>query len=138
MNFRQRFLRYGIGVIIGLFLSFFFFGERGCNWMPSKRIKSRMQLDGVVPDAQLSCLIDCEGLAPNSMQDVEAWLLDCEVNFSASHPRQNIPCYHLEMPEESPFTSLQVCFLDSVGLLSNPVLRDGQFDRCNCDTTLSE
>lgn len=97
-----------------------------------------MQLDGVVPDARLSCFIDCEGLSPNSMQDIEAWLLDCEVNFSASHPRQETPCYHLEMPKVAPFSSMEVCFLDSVGILSNAVLRDGQIDRCNCDVTLSE
>ena len=58
-NFRQRFLRYGIGVIIGVILSASFSG-RSCNdWLPGKRIKARMQL--IQPDAPLQCLLDCEG-----------------------------------------------------------------------------
>jgi hypothetical protein len=36
----RRLLYYGIGLLIGLLFVTFFFGNRGCSWLPENRIKS--------------------------------------------------------------------------------------------------
>jgi hypothetical protein len=36
----RRLLYYGIGLMIGLLFVIFFFGNRGCSWLPENRIKS--------------------------------------------------------------------------------------------------
>jgi hypothetical protein len=116
VNFRQRFLRFGIGVTIGLMLSVFFFQGRGCDdWLPEKRIKSRMQMDGVRPSEAMACWMQCDGgPAQVTMSEVMQWLLEAEVNWTASSPREEPPCYILDTAPDCPLRQLEVCFsLDS-------------------------
>jgi len=125
VNFRQRFLRYGIGVFIGVILSALFFSGRSCNdWLPAKRIKARMQLDGVSPDAYLSCLMQCEGPTAASREVLMTWLLNSEIQWSLSEPRGSQPCYHLKMPLDCPFSSMKICFSNDEGELSQAVLSE--------------
>ncbi|MDA8606577.1 hypothetical protein N9L13_06050 [Flavobacteriales bacterium] len=120
MNFRQRFLRYGIGVFVGLLLSIFFFQGRGCNdWLPEKRIKSRMQLDGVLPSEALACWMECAGgPAQASNSTMMQWLLESEINWSESRPRQEPPCYILDTAPGCPLRQLEVCFGANSGVVN--------------------
>lgn len=134
MNFRQRFLRYGIGVFLGLLLSVFFFQGRGCNdWLPEKRIKSRMQMDGVRPSEALMCWMNCtEDHSEVSMSQVMQWLLDAEINWSASSPREVPPCYVLDTDSSCPLGKLEVCFSLKSGTVSFTEASAVSLEGCNC------
>ena len=133
MNFRQRFLRYGIGVFIGVILSALFFSGRSCNdWLPAKRIKARMQLDGVSPDAYLNCLMECEGPTEASRERLMEWLLDSEIEWTLSEPRETPPCYHLKMSSDCPFASMKICFADDAGNLGQVELREDVAPGVSC------
>ena len=133
VNFRQRFLRYGIGVIIGVILSALFFSGRSCNdWLPGKRIKARMQLEGIQPDAPLQCLLDCEGSTRADGNQVMEWLLAADINWSESAAREERPCYLFEMQEECPFETLTVCFSEHSASVGMAVVREAT--DCPCAT----
>lgn len=140
MNFRQRFLRYGIGVFIGVILSAVFFSGRSCNdWLPEKRIKARIQLDGVVPDFRLQCLLDCEGPTRGSHSSWMAWLLAADINWSESTPRETPPCYRLDMAADCPFESMTVCFTEGSGTLGDAVVREATAEgACDCPSVRGE
>jgi hypothetical protein len=46
----RRLLYYGIGLLIGLLFVTFFFGNRGCSWLPENRIKSSIFSQVLVVD----------------------------------------------------------------------------------------
>lgn len=138
MNFRQRFLRYGIGVIIGVLLSALFFSGRSCNdWLPGKRIKARIQLEGVQPDTVLQCLLDCDGPTQADPNQLMQWLLAAEINWSQSAARQERPCYLFEMPTACPFEELTVCFSEHSASVGMPRVREAQLT-CGCDEVKGE
>jgi len=137
VNFRQRFLRYGIGVIIGVLLSALFFSGRSCNdWLPGKRVKARMQLEEVQPDTFLQCLLDCEGPTKADSNQLMKWLLAAEINWSESAAREERPCYLFEMPAECPFAELTVCFSEHSASVGMPYLREAV--SCGCDEVKDE
>lgn len=134
VNFRQRFLRYGIGVFIGLMLSVFFFQGRGCNdWLPEKRIKSRMQMDGVRPSEVLTCWMQCdESPAQASMSDVMQWLMESDINWSASTPRSVPSCYILDTAPSCPLRQLEVCFGSKSGTVNLTSASGLPLYACDC------
>jgi hypothetical protein len=134
VNFRQRFLRYGIGVFIGLLLSVFFFQGRGCNdWLPEKRIKSRMQMDGVRPSEALVCWMQCdESPAQASMAELMQWLMESNINWSASTPRSIPPCYILDTDPSCPLRQLEVCFGSESGTVDLTSASGLPLDVCVC------
>lgn len=137
MNFRQRFLRYGIGVIIGVILSALFFSGRSCNdWLPGKRIKARMQLEGIQPDAPLACLLDCEGPTRADAHQLMQWLLEADINWSESAARGERPCYLFEMQDSCPFKTLSVCFSEHSASVGMAILREAT--ACPCDGVMVE
>jgi hypothetical protein len=134
VNFRQRFFRYGIGVAIGLMLSIFFFQGRGCSdWLPEKRIKSRMQLDGVRPSDPLACWMQCDSDAVDvTISELMQWLLESEVIWSASSPREETPCYTLYMQDNCPVRQLEVCFGPEMGTINLTAASGIGLDGCSC------
>ncbi|HBP45863.1 MAG TPA: hypothetical protein DD635_08150 [Flavobacteriales bacterium] len=133
MNIRQRFLRYGIGVIIGVSLSALFFSGRSCNdWLPGKRIKARLQMEGIQPEMGLQCLLDCEGPTRADGDQVMQWLLAADIIWSESSAREERPCYQFKMQEECPFESLTVCFSEVSTSVGRAVVRES--NNCHCDT----
>ena len=133
MNFRQRFLRYGIGVIIGVILSALFFSGRGCNdWLPGKRIKARVQLEGIQMDAPLQCLLECKGTTYTDGNQVMQWLLAADINWSESAAREERPCYLFEMQADCPFETLTVCFSKHSASVGMAVVREAT--DCPCAT----
>jgi hypothetical protein len=46
----RRLMYYGIGLLIGLLFVTFFFGNRGCSWLPENRIKSSIFSQVLVVD----------------------------------------------------------------------------------------
>lgn len=63
------------------------------------------------------------------------WFMDAEINWSKSEPRQEEPCYWLDLPEESEFASVVVCFGTDGGVVGQAVLRESWQSQvtCPCD-----
>ncbi len=132
MNFKQRLLRYGSGVIIGVLLSLAIFSGRGCSeWMPEKRIKSRIQLNSIELDAVVSCAIECWKTQQGKPSPLEAWLMDAEIDWSMSGPRETPQRYVFILPAEAPLKSVECQFSQNSGLITTAVFRDNA-DRCQC------
>ena len=115
-------------------LSVFFFQGRGCNdWLPEKRIKSRMQMDGVRPSESLACWMQCaESPARASMSDLMEWLVGSKINWSASTPRSVPSCYILDTDPSCPFRQLEVCFGSKSGIVDLTSASDLPLDACDC------
>ena len=93
MNFRQRLVRFLIGIGIGFLLVKMFFGQRGCmQWLPGSQVKKQITEDipehglEIFPD--IKCLMDCQGLGS---KDIELVLgEDGDVLFAESQ-KDTIP-----------------------------------------------
>jgi len=82
MNLRQRFQRYFIGVVIGLGMVFFFFGNRSCtDWMPNKRVLKRLSETEMIITKKARCEMDCRGLVN---EDLLHLLRTGDVSFKES------------------------------------------------------
>lgn len=73
MNFRQRLLRFIIGIAIGFILVQVFFGERGCgHWLPGNQVKKWIKENNanieVMPET--TCMMKCQGLTPSDIEYV--------------------------------------------------------------------
>lgn len=132
MNFRQRLLRYGFGVSIGVLLSVVIFSGRGCSdWLPEKRIKTRIQLNNLQTDDEVMCVIRCWQDETNKSSPLENWLLAGEIDWSKSGPRETPQRYVFNLPAESPIKSLECRFTEKGGTITQAIFRD-KGDRCNC------
>jgi len=132
VNFKQRLLRYGSGVIIGVLLSLAIFSGRGCSeWMPEKRIKSRIQLNSIELDAVVSCAIECWTTQQGKPSPLEAWLMDAEIDWSMSGPRETPQRYVFNLPNEAPLQSVECQFSETFGMITTAVFRSNS-DRCQC------
>ena len=83
MNFWQRLSRFGIGIVLGIALSLYFFGSRGCgSWLPSAQIRTTIVEGGI----QLS--EDVSATHPfMTVSEVLAFVGEADVNFGDSGPR---------------------------------------------------
>ena len=134
MNLKQRLLRYGIGIFIGVLLSLAFFSGRGCNdWLPEKRIKARMQLDGIRPDSTVACIIRCHQNTTQDAMSLESWLMEAEIDWSESGPRETPQRFVFLMPVAAPFVKLECHFKEGIGWITSPEFRDG-IEMCSCVT----
>ena len=132
MNFNQRLLRYGSGVLIGIFLSVAFFSGRGCSdWLPEKRIKTRIQLNQLQADEVVLCAIRCWQNETGKDSPLEAWLLNAEIDWSKSGPRETPQRYVFNLPAESSLESVECRFTEDGGTIEAAVFRENG-DRCNC------
>lgn len=132
MNFKQRLLRYGSGVIIGVLFSIVIFSGRGCSdWLPEKRIKSRIQLNAIELDEVVSCAIKCWQEETGKTSPLENWLLDAEINWSMSGPRETPQRYVFNLPDESPLKTVECQFAQKSGEITGAVFRSNA-DRCDC------
>lgn len=114
MNFWQRLTRYGIGILLGIALSFYFFGSRGCGeWLPSAQIRTDVVEGGIqllpelkqtYPDLSVSALL--------------AFVSDAQVDFGASGPRDTPRWYTLtKKAETGSLTKVEVVLLDTASLV---------------------
>lgn len=101
MNFRQRFLRFLIGVFIGFGLVYMFFNDKLnvlSDWTPKNRVKARITESYYVPNPKSDCLIDCVSSSWDSlMNDVKGF----DVDFSRSKTKGETKEYHLITNEQA-------------------------------------
>ena len=115
MNFWQRLSRFGIGIVLGIALSLYFFGGRGCgSWLPSAQIRTSIVEGGV----QLST--DVTQSHPSlSVSDVLSFVGTADINFGESGPRDNPQWYLLEAEGQGAgaLTEVEVVLLDTASLV---------------------
>ena len=115
MNFWQRLSRFGIGIVLGIALSLYFFGGRGCgSWLPSAQIRTSIVEGGV----QLST--DVTQSHPSlSVSDVLSFVGTADINFGESGPRDTPQWYLLEAEGQGvgALTEVEVVLLDTASLV---------------------
>ena len=115
MNFWQRLSRFGIGIVLGIALSLYFFGGRGCSsWLPSAQIRTSIVEGGV----QLST--DVTQSHPSlSVSDVLSFVGTADINFGESGPRDTPQWYLLEAKGQGAgaLTEVEVVLLDTASLV---------------------
>jgi len=134
MNFRQRLLRYLIGMALGLGLVFVFFGPRGCGkWLPGRQVKKWIKENNqnIEISPKATCLMKCQGL---NVDDVIYTLgEEGKVLFNESQTKGYPKTYIIraEKPEDMTYkvgftlredSSSVVAFTEKVG----------QLEKCNC------
>ena len=115
MNFWQRLSRFGIGILLGIALSLYFFGSRGCgSWLPSAQIRTTIVEGGV----QLSDGVSAAHPSVTISQ-VLAFVGKAEVNFGDSGPRDQPQWYVLEgeASEAGQLVKVEVVLLDTASLV---------------------
>ena len=127
MKIIKRFQYYGIGLLIGLMLTFVFFQNRGCSWLPENRVKNAI-LDNVVVFSQ------SEELTPEQKEDYFLLLNNGDVKFGLSKKDGEPKLYFLK-GEDRNGSEIQAQFeLRKDGFISlctpltnNTVITDGIF-----------
>jgi hypothetical protein len=122
MNFWQRLSRFGIGIVLGIALSLYFFGSRGCgSWLPSAQIRTTIVEGGV----QLSD--DLAAAYPSlTVSEVLTFVGAADVNFGDSGPREQPQWYVLEgeAVEAGQLVAVEVVLLDTASLVRRIELLD--------------
>ncbi|MGB0179510.1 MAG: hypothetical protein ACPF8U_05575 [Flavobacteriales bacterium] len=122
MNFWQRLSRFGIGIVIGIALSLYFFGSRGCgSWLPSAQVRTNIVEGGV----QLSQEVR-EAHPALTVTDVLSFVGSADVNFGDSGPRDTPQWYFLEQEDAAPgnLTALEVVLLDTASVVRRVAFQD--------------
>ena len=122
MNFWQRLSRFGIGIVLGIALSLYFFGSRGCgSWLPSAQIRTTIVEGGVqlAPDVSYA--------HPSlTVSEVLAFVGKADVNFGDSGPRDKPQWYVLESDarDSGQLFLLEVVLLDTASLVRRVEIQD--------------
>jgi hypothetical protein len=92
-----------------------------------------MQMDGVRPSEALVCWMQCdESPAQASMAELMQWLMESNINWSASTPRSIPPCYILDTDPSCPLRQLEVCFGSESGTVDLTSASGLPLDVCVC------
>jgi len=124
MNFRQRFLRYGLGVAIGCVIVYMMFPNHDwLGWLPGKQIMRQIQecKMHVTPHAQ--CRLECQGLSTTNFNDAR---YKGEVDFASSDTKSS-PKRYLLLHESTEYIILLTDSTVTLAEVKLPVKKD-----CNC------
>ncbi len=137
MNFRQRLLRFMIGVAIGLALVFIFFGPRGCGqWLPGNQVKKwiRENNANIEISPNTTCRMQCMDLSVDDVLYTISEEGKSDVLFSESQTKGYPKTYLIESSRED---SIKFRFgftlrEDSSSVVSSVERLDRTFN-CDCD-----
>lgn len=93
MKLLRRFKYYGIGFGIGLIISIILFQGRGCEWLPSNRVKAGIIRSDIMVSDSISCLINCLKMDSTNFYK---WIGNADVNFGKSETKKMPRIYRLE------------------------------------------
>ncbi len=132
MNLFQRFKRYLFGVLLGLILVFFFFGDRVevlTAWMPNERVMKRLRETKLeIPDS-VKCRLNCFQL--DSAKVAELISDDGNVRFAKSETRKEPILYRVDFEQHT--TPVRVTFAcdDSASAVVDVLPLEG-LQPCDC------
>lgn len=122
MTFSQRLKRFLIGIGIGLILSFIFFQDKTdllTSWLPGNRVIHELTNFTWQQSETMNCYLSCNNL---NEEQLKKELVDANVNFSMSKPREQPRSYAVFIDEEKWMFSI----VDSTVVINNTP-KD-----CNC------
>lgn len=94
MNFRQRLLRYMIGVFIGVLMVYFMFPDRDwLSWSPGNQIMGRLRSGKVEISEKGFCRMQCAQLDTAAFRQAR---IHGNIDFSHSDAQSNPKRYHLQ------------------------------------------
>lgn len=128
MNFKQRFSRYFIGIIIGVMLSFVIFGKRSCGkWLPDSRVRQTIAEKTLRFTPEVLCMMDCHGF---SEKEVELLTLEGNVVYNNSEPRATPQRYYLKGEKRAEIQAAMIELRDSASVVIELFPRDQK--SCGC------
>lgn len=113
MTLFQRFKRYLFGVLLGLILVYFFFGDRGevlTAWMPNERVMKRLRETKLILPDSMQCRLDCFQLDSTA---VNTLLEDGDVLFAESDTQSEPKVYRVQFEQRTPPLELTFSCTDS-------------------------
>lgn len=93
-KFKNRIKYYLIGFLIGVLAVAFFFGERGCTWLPGNRVKSVIAENNIVIGDSIAAIMNC--LADDALPIYNLLNSSGDVNFGESKTHQENKVYLIE------------------------------------------
>ena len=114
MNFWQRLSRFGIGIMLGIALSLYFFGGRGCgSWLPSAQVRKIIVKGGVQLSPEL------RASQPDlTVSEILMYVGSADVDFGASGTREDPQWYLLSGEVDgSPLTAIEVVLMDTASVV---------------------
>lgn len=102
-NFLRRLKYFSFGFIPSLIIVIFFFGARGCSWLPQNRVKGSVIDRVVVVSEKNEKSIQKLGLNSSNLAQ---FISDAEVNFDKSSTKSNPKIYHFSKDGKSVYFAL--------------------------------
>jgi hypothetical protein len=132
MNLFQRFKRYLFGVLLGLILVFFFFGDRAdllTAWMPNERVMKRLRETRLeIPDS-VKCRLNCFQLDSATVATLISG--DGNVRFAKSETRQVPILYRVDFEKHTSPVRLTFACDDSTSAVVGVLPLEG-LQACDC------
>ena len=127
----KRIRLYGVGLAMGLFVSFYIFGDRYPTWLPGSRVMEDLNRFDLNYTSASDCFLDCNEI---SKEDIQVLLGNGEVNFDKSKTKgEDHPSYAID-GQAADGRSLRVFFyrLDSTYEVTGGFVLEQARD-CACD-----
>lgn len=78
---------------MGLVVTFFMFGNRGCSWLPENRVKEEIGSGAIVRTDSMKCVLECNEISDDFIFEL---IEKGDVNFSESQVKNDPKVYVLE------------------------------------------
>lgn len=118
----RRVKYYLIGLGMGLVMTFFIFGNRGCSWLPENRVKEQIESGVLVRTDSMKCVLECNDISDDFVYEL---LEKGEVLFSESQTQSDPKVYVIK------HNNVKIHFSIDEDSLSSIVDINGDED-CNC------
>ena len=102
-TFLRRLKYFSFGFIPSLIIVIFFFGARGCSWLPANRVKGSVIERVVVVSEKNKKSMQQLGLNSNTLTK---FISDAKVNFDKSSTKSNPKIYHFSKDGKSVYFAL--------------------------------
>lgn len=122
MTLKRRFQLFGLGIILGIFASFFFFQDRlgaFTDWMPGERVKLRLRSTYVGNSPQVDSMIQANHW-PDTLAHCFMW--EGDVKLGESKTRSEPKAYVLDYEWKGKTIKAEFEAADSTALLVGLVM----------------
>lgn len=131
MNFAKRLRYYAIGLMMGLVVSFMFFKNRGCGWLPGNRVMDAISSSYIVRTDSMQCLMNCNAISDEDLYNI---FYHGDVLFSESKVDEPEKIYVLQGIREVTQSKFKIAFKikDTISVIHH--IPDAH-NTCNCVDT---
>ena len=131
-KFRNRIKYYLVGFLLGAVAVAFFFGQRGCTWLPGNRVKSVIAENTIIVGDSIQALLNC--LAEDSQPIFELLNSGGNVDFGGSKTREDNKIYKIDGAND---LSVYFKLFESNNYDSYSEIIDVKSPSLNCNITVS-